>query len=170
MFLLGTSRPNGNTRLLVDLFNKDRKAPVIDLSEFKIAPYDYEYRDSGDDFPKLVDMLLQHETIVFATPVYWYSMSSQLKTFIDRFSDLVRIDKKSGRALAGRRTFLAATGTDNDLPPGYEEPFRLTAAYLDMDYCGSFYSCIRKDLTIESETLNRAPEFAESIFYSAAPF
>lgn len=37
-----------------------------------------------DDMAALLDKMLQADVIVLATPVYFYSMDGQLKTFIDR--------------------------------------------------------------------------------------
>jgi hypothetical protein len=66
-------------------------------------------------------------------------MSSPLKIFIDRFSDLITTHRDIGRGLRGRKTYLLATGTDNALPPGFEKPFELTSKYFDMEFRGSLY-------------------------------
>ena len=38
-----------------------------------------------DDMEKLVPYLLEADAVVFVTPIYYFGMSSQLKTVIDRF-------------------------------------------------------------------------------------
>lgn len=83
--------------------------------------------------------MIEHYAIVFATPVYWYAMSGLMKVLFDRFTDLVTVRKDLGRQLKDRRVFLIACGADPDLPEGFEVPFRRTADYLAMKYCGSFY-------------------------------
>ena len=93
----------------------------------------------SDQYFILVDKLLLHETIVFATPVYWYAMSGLLKSFFDRFTDLVTIRKTLGRQLKGRKILVIAVGADEDLPAGFEVPFQRTANYLDMTYDGLVY-------------------------------
>jgi multimeric flavodoxin WrbA len=60
--------------------------------------------------------MIEHDAIVFATPVYWYAMSGLMKVLFDRFTDLVTVRKDLGRRLRGRRVFLIACGTDPDLP------------------------------------------------------
>ena len=77
--------------------------------------------------------------IVFATPVYWYAMSAPLKFFFDRLTDLTENLKPIGKALAGKSVWLIATGTDPELPDGFEVPFCRTAEYFDMRYRGVVY-------------------------------
>lgn len=67
--------------------------------------------------------MLHDDKIIFATPVYWYSMSGLMKTFFDRLTDLVTIQKSVGRKLKGKETFLFAVGTDDLLPAGFTIPF-----------------------------------------------
>ena len=53
--------------------------------------------------------MVQYEQIIFATPIYWYAMSAQLKTFFDRMTDLLTIHKPLGRQLRkGKKMFLIA--------------------------------------------------------------
>jgi multimeric flavodoxin WrbA len=78
--------------------------------------------------------MLACEHVVFATPVYWYAMSGIMKTLFDRLTDLPldEASRPTGRALAGRHTWLLATGTGEAPPPGFHEPFVRTAAYFGM--------------------------------------
>lgn len=131
LVILGSARKHGETR---DFLNKvfariDYK--LIDLLDFHISPYDYSnnYSDT-DDFLKIVDELLKHRVIIFATPVYWYAMSGLMKKFFDRFADIVTTKKHSGRRLKGKSTLLLAVGADQELPNGFEVPFKLTSDYL----------------------------------------
>lgn len=85
--------------------------------------------------------MLAARAILFATPVYWYAMSGRMKTLFDRFTDLLsdRDGQRRGRSLAGRQVWALAVGTDPAPPPGFNEPFRLTAAYLGLDWRGALY-------------------------------
>jgi len=38
-----------------------------------------------DDMHKYYPTILESDIIIFATPVYWFNMTTQLKSFIDRF-------------------------------------------------------------------------------------
>src|SRR6476660_7962798 len=137
--ILGTSRSRGNTRLLLDRIVADRAA-IVDLNDKRISPYDYAHRNGGDDFLTLATEMAACGTILFATPVYWYSMSSPLKTFFDRLTDLVRLHKPVGRALAGTRVYLVVSSASPELPPGFEVPFELTCAYVKMHWEGAFHA------------------------------
>ena len=39
----------------------------------------------NDDMPKILDTILESDMIVFATPIYYFGFSSQIKSAIDRF-------------------------------------------------------------------------------------
>lgn len=45
-----------------------------------------------DDAPEIVNKMLNADVIVFATPIYYYEMSGQLKTLLDRANPLYSSD------------------------------------------------------------------------------
>lgn len=140
LVILASARKRSDTRSFLNKIFADKDYELIDLLDFNILPYSYsnDYSDT-DEFLKVVDEMLKHEIIVFATPVYWYAMSGQMKTFFDRFTDIVTTKKHIGRQLNGKSTFLLAVGSDEELPNGFEVPFKLTSDYLDMKYEGCIY-------------------------------
>ncbi len=143
--VLGTSNPNGNTKKLVAKFAHETKAMVFNLTDFKISFYDYAHENKDDDFSLLIKRLVKFDHIVFATPVYWYSMSAQMKVFFDRLSDLLTIKKDLGRLLKGKSLSVLSTGYDKAYPKCFLEPFKLTANYLQVNYLGIIYVSIRDD-------------------------
>ncbi|GAA4013227.1 hypothetical protein GCM10022280_09260 [Sphingomonas swuensis] len=114
---------------------------MVDLSSSYIEPFKYDAGLERDDFHKIIARLLQHQNVVFVTPVYWYAMSGLMKTFFDRLTDLLSNaeSRKLGRALAGRNMWLLATGTDDTLPDGFVIPFQKTADYFDMQWQAAAY-------------------------------
>jgi len=107
VILLASARKNSDTEKYVDIIFRDIEHTKIDLLDYVISPYDYSHNySSGDNFIEITEQLLQYDKIIFATPVYWYSMSGLMKTFFDRFTDLVTIQKQTGRKLAGKETSL----------------------------------------------------------------
>jgi multimeric flavodoxin WrbA len=147
MIIVGSSRKNGNTSLIVELLAKKLDCEVFDLSDYSVSYYDYKNLNKDDDYSKLAAKMIEASYLIFATPVYWYSMSGQMKVFFDRFTDLITIRKSFGRQLAGKHTFLVATGSEQNLPDGFEAAFRLTSDYLDMKFQSSCYVQFQKDLT-----------------------
>lgn len=146
LVIIGSARKDGDTYRLVCSFLKGKTAGIVDLLDYKIYPYSYTGTYPIDDqFEKIVQLMLRHKAIIFATPIYWYAMSGLMKTFFDRLTDIVTIDKKAARQMAGKVTYLLAVGADEVLPHGFEEPFILTSAYFDMKYNGSYY-CNTKNL------------------------
>lgn len=115
---------------------------LIELHKLKIEHYRYNQKNiTQDDFLNIVNKMIKANNIVFATPVYWYSMSGRMKVFLDRFTDLITTSKPLGRALAEKTTFLFATGSDAELPLGFEVPFKKTSDFFAMNYRGAQYIC-----------------------------
>jgi multimeric flavodoxin WrbA len=137
--ILGTSRGDGNTRTTVEAIVAGKPIEVVDLSRLELTGYDYRHRNERDEFVPLMESIASKALWILATPVYWYTMSAQLKLFIDRLSDLTTIRKDLGRHLRGKSVALVVSGTDSELPPGFETPFCLTCQYLGILYLGAFY-------------------------------
>ena len=124
-FVIGTSRADGNTRRLLDHVNSDFDAPIVDLATLNISCFDYNAQNLNDDFIPTIESLLPLSTIGFVSPMYWYTVSAQLKIFIYRFSDVLGPRKDLGRQLRGKNTFLLATGnTEEQITLGMEEVIR----------------------------------------------
>ena len=158
--ILGSSRSNGNTRVFLDRVLQGREARLLDLCDFDLSHYDYDMPMDRDDFPQIAEQLQNYSTLLFATPVYWYSMSSRMKVLFDRLTDL--LDRQI--SLEGKNVFLLATGTKPELPEGFEVPFRDTAAYLGMHYQGAVYACMRESGKVSNEAKEVARSFAERVF------
>lgn len=143
LVVCGSARKDGDTGAAVERLRclLPFQSQRINLSEKHIRPFDYARPTQLDDLDEIAAAMLGHHVILFATPVYWYAMSAQLKALFDRFSDLLsdRDPQQRGRGLAGKRLWLLAVGADPAIPPGFEVPFASTADYLDMRWRGSCY-------------------------------
>lgn len=162
--ILGSSRGDGNTRRVLDAVLGGRAVEIVDLGEHPVTPYDYQHRNAADGFLEVAARMTGAETLLFATPVYWYSMSAQLKLFFDRLSDLVTIRKELGRALAGRRALAVATSTTEELPPGFEVPFQRTCEYFDMRWGGCFHGHFLADAQPAPGVMEQARRFGDRAF------
>jgi len=142
LIIMGSSRSKGNTYQIVSTIKEKLAATLVDLRDYNISYYDYDHKNQTDDFLCLAEQMLQYDKIIFATPVYWYSMSAILKTFFDRLSDLLTIRKDIGRGLKGKTMYLVICSSDEEKYEGFAMPFEQTAIYLDMKWGGSVHTWV----------------------------
>jgi multimeric flavodoxin WrbA len=137
VIIVGSSRNKGNTTRIIENVANQFNIDVLNLSQYNISYYDYESKNRDDDFlPLIKNILEKYDTLIFATPVYWYSMSGIMKVFFDRFSDLIRIEKETGRRLKGKKMAVISNSHNSEIENEFYIPFRKSAAYLGMDYLG----------------------------------
>lgn len=148
--IIGTSKADGNTRQLVDAFVKQTDSNIFDLAMYNISFFDYLHENKSDDFLPLLREVASCDHIVFATPVYWYSMSAQLKVFFDRLSDLLTIEKGLGRDLKGKSISILSTGFDVNCPECFIQPFELTANYLGLNFKGCEYVSVQSEINFDA--------------------
>ena len=98
LIISSSPRKGGNSDVLCDeilkgaaesghnvekIFLKDKKINYCTGCGF-CADNDYTVCSQKDDMPEILDKMQQADTIIFSTPIYFYAMSGQMKTFIDR--------------------------------------------------------------------------------------
>lgn len=144
--ILGSSNSFGNTRQIVDQLLINTNWKFINLNDKNITYFDYEFNNQGDDFlPLMEDLVYNYDIFIFATPVYWYTMSGIMKVFFDRISDLLKIHKPIGRELRGKKMAVVACGADTELVKGFYMPFQESAKYLGMKYIGDYYGNLEEN-------------------------
>lgn len=96
LIISASPRRGGNSDTLCDRFAEGARESgnVVDkifLKDKKIGYctgcgycFDAHKCSQKDDMTGLIEKMLAADVIVFATPVYFYSMDAQMKTFIDR--------------------------------------------------------------------------------------
>ena len=97
LILMGSPNRKGSTNILVEEFTKGAKerghsCEVIDVCRADVHPCTgciscgYEGPCAQKDgMERIRNTLLSSDMVVFATPLYYYGMSAQLKTVVDRF-------------------------------------------------------------------------------------
>lgn len=98
MVLIGSPRKGGNTEILADAFikgaesvgNQVYKLCVADLNVKGCVDCQSCVENQGqcvqkDDMNQVYSLLYTCDMIVFASPVYYYGFTSQIKAVIDRF-------------------------------------------------------------------------------------
>jgi len=125
VIIQGSSRNNGNTHKVSVELQKHLNCDIINLKDKNIGHYDYEYNNQEDDFPALIEKIAtNYDLIIFASPVYWYTMSGLTKVFFDRISDTIRISKDTGRKLRGKKMAALSCGYGSDAIEGFFLPFQ----------------------------------------------
>lgn len=96
LIISASPRKGGNSDILCDRFAQGAKESGHNAEKVFIADKNIKYcRGCGvcnsthkcvqnDDMEKILDKMVASDVIVLATPVYFYSMDGQMKTFIDR--------------------------------------------------------------------------------------
>lgn len=98
--LMGSPRKGGNTDLLCDAFIRGAEESGNETEKIDLGDKNIHYcidceacRKNGgncifkdrDDFEDIIQKIIAADDFVIASPVYFYSLSAQMKTMIDRF-------------------------------------------------------------------------------------
>lgn len=144
----GSSRKNGNTEALTNLILEELNIDdfsKIHLMDYNIKPIiDQRHTESGfqpvdDDYDSLINELLNHDAVLFATPLYWYGMSGHLKNFIDRWSQSIRNENYDFKELMKRKKMYVVIVGGKSAPitalPLVQQ-FQLISQFMDMEFGG----------------------------------
>lgn len=124
--IYGGTRANGNTETLAEQALKGLKAERIFLKDYTIRPIEdlrhspEGFHDVGDDYNVVIDRVLEHDILLFATPIYWYGMSGYMKNFVDRWTQTLRDAERPGfrERMKNKTAYVVAVGGDQPLLKG----------------------------------------------------
>lgn len=163
VIIQASARSNGDTNIIVNELNKHNTFDIIDLKTKNIGHFEYDFTNANDDFlPLMEEIIAKYDTIVFATPVYWYNMSGILKAFFDRLSDLLHYKKELGRQMRGKKMAMISNNNYDDLKDGFSMPFKESANYLGMNYLGNIHTWV-EDGVINPIAIERIDTFRKLI-------
>lgn len=121
VLIISTSlRGGSNSEILAKECEKGAKAAGHDVQFLSLKEKEIKYcigclscQRSGscvikDDVADILEIVRKAEVIVFATPIYYYEMSGQMKTLLDRLNPLYASD------YAFREIYLIATAAENE--------------------------------------------------------
>ncbi|MDR6969227.1 multimeric flavodoxin WrbA [Flavobacterium arsenatis] len=141
VIIAGSARNDGDTHKMVSSLSALSGWDIIDLNDYQIGFYDYARKNKFDDFlPLMENIIANYDAFVFATPVYWYSMSANMKIFFDRLTDLVTVEKDLGRKLRGKKMAVITSSVGDHLGDDFWLPFARTASYLGIEYLGNLHT------------------------------
>lgn len=144
LVMTGSPRKGGNSDMLADAFIKGAGSAGHETTKFECAHKNMKpcvacdacYSKSGacvfnDDFNELAPLLEQSDMVVFATPLYWFTFSAQLKAGVDKMYALLT----GGRESTVRESMLLACGESEDRSDfeGLIKSYQSIARYLNWE-------------------------------------
>ncbi|MFF1698201.1 flavodoxin family protein [Streptomyces sp. NPDC058257] len=149
LFVLGSSRPDGNTETLARRAAEQLPSDVEQrwlnladhpLPDFEDLRHDSDHvRPSGNNIATLLDATVEATDIVIASPLYWYSVSATTKRYLDYWSGWLRTPGVDFKATMAGRTLWGVTALADDQPVVADPlvgTLRNSAAYLGMRFGG----------------------------------
>lgn len=174
LFLLGSSRSDGNTEFLARSAAEQLPAGVEQrwlslaehpLHDFEDLRHDADHvRPTGNNAALLLDATLAATDIVIASPLYWYSVSTPVKRYLDYWSGWLRTPDLDFKATLAGRTLWGVTALA-DTEPTVADPLIGTlnnsAAYMGMRFGGVLLGNGSKpgDVRNDTDALTRAKTF-----------
>ena len=172
--LMGSPNKNGSTSILVDSFVRGARAAghecrVIDVCRADVHPCigcvrcGYEGPCvQKDGVEEIRTQLLTTDMVVFATPLYYYGMTAQLKAVVDRFcaynSSLIGRHLKSA-------LLTVAWNADDWTFEALTTHYRTLVRYINFEDVGMVlgYGCGTPAMTRRSEYPERAFRLGKSL-------
>ncbi|MGA3278128.1 flavodoxin family protein [Lactiplantibacillus pentosus] len=104
---------------------------IFDVQDFRFAP---NWPRQNDDYYGIIEQLKEAKIIVFATPIYWYGIPAILKSFIDRWSESLKVDTNFREAMQGKKIVLIIVGGDDPVVKGQViiDQFKYICEFLGM--------------------------------------
>lgn len=126
LLINGSSREISNSTYLAKQVLKDIAYKEINLKDYNISPIidkrhdinGFENIEMSDDYNNIIQKFIDSETVIFSSPIYWYTFSSQLKLFIDRFSESLRVIEGFKEKLVDKNIYLVLVGGDEPREKG----------------------------------------------------
>ncbi|KUN08816.1 flavodoxin [Streptomyces yokosukanensis] len=150
LFVLGSARAEGNTELLAraaaEQLPDDVEQRWIRLADHPLPDFvdlrhgsEYVRPPADSTTGLLMEATLAATDIVIASPLYWYSVSSLTKRYLDHWSSWLRTPGLDFKAtLAGRTLWgvAALAGTEPSVADPYAGTLNNSAAYMGMRFGG----------------------------------
>jgi multimeric flavodoxin WrbA len=174
LFVLGSSRSDGNTELLARRAAEQLPEGVeqqwIDLAAHPLPDFEDLRHDSDHVRPTqgnvalLLDATLAATDIVIASPLYWYSVSAPVKRYLDYWSGWLRTPGIDFKATMAGRTLWGVTALaheEQEVADPLVGTLSNSAAYMLMRFGGVLLGNGSKpgDVLNDAEALSRAKTF-----------
>lgn len=172
--LKGSPNRKGSSNMLAENFTKGaleagHSVEEIDAAQADISPCigcvhcGYEGECSlSDDMDEIREKILDADMMVFVTPLYYYGMSAQLKTLVDRFcSRNFSIQQKHMKSAL----LTVAYNSDDWTFDALQSHYDTLLCYLNLTDCGRVlgYGCGTPSMTKFSKYPDEAYNLGKSI-------
>ncbi len=153
LVISGSPKKNGNTAILIGAFakgaaSKGAHIEIVHAAFLKNKANGctscrkcQEQKAYGcvidDGASSIIRKMIKADVIVFATPLYFYGASAQLKTIVDRMFSLYHWDNENDTmetVLKGKTMVLIGSAYEDIGLDALEKPFRLTAEYTGIKF------------------------------------
>ena len=175
LFLLGSARRDGNTELLARRAAAALPATTaqqwLSLLDVPLPPFE-DIRHAAGVYPQpqghekiLAEATLAATDLVFATPLYWYSVSASTKLYLDYWSGWMRVPGLDFRArMAGKTAWLISANSDEEGDKMSEAlilTLKLSADYMNMHWGGTLLGYANRpgDILQDARSLSAAGSF-----------
>jgi multimeric flavodoxin WrbA len=178
LILNGSPKKDGNTSIMVDWFSDAARSKGAEVEIIRTAFLKYKTLGCiscrkcqksdkyecciNDDAKPVLSKMAQVDVIVFATPLYFFGASAQLKLVFDRMFSLYKWDNDAGTMqtpLKGKTLVLLASAFEDIGLDALEKPFALTAEYTGM----KFASVLVANAGTSGEIAKKRPDARENI-------
>ena len=166
----GSPKKDGNTAALVEWFTEGVRAKGGEVERVNAATL--KFKSNGclscracqkstkfqcvvsDDAQAVLTRMADADVIIFATPLYFFSASAQIKILMDRMFSLFKWDNAAGTmqtVLKGKTMVLLGSAFEDVGLDVLEAPFKLTAEYSGM----KFLSLVIPNAGVSGEIRNK---------------
>ncbi len=98
LFINGSPIKNGNTAALAQALLNGKDYETLNLTDYKVYSYGQNFAD--DQFAEVLKKMMEADTIVIGSPLYWHNICGAVRDLLDRFYGPVEYGSFGGKKLA----------------------------------------------------------------------
>lgn len=175
LFLIASSRQQGNSEQLARFAAQSLPAEAeqqwLNLNDYAMPDFVDQRHDGDGTYPspqgamrELLDATLAATDLVFVTPLYWYSLPTSAKRYLDHWSGWMRVPGYHFKEkMRGRRLWNITVSSDLDQSYALAliDSLRHTAGFMDMAWHGSLigYGNRPGEVMQDQQALQQGREF-----------
>ncbi|TMN90069.1 FMN reductase [Pseudoalteromonas phenolica] len=158
LILFSSANQAGNTYQLTQAVRSqldENHTRYFNLDAHNYADYNYQNFYSRDDFYDIADALAWADNIVFSSPVYWHSVTSNMKRLIDRITELTENSeiKHIGKGLKNKKGFVLTTSASKEVCPVFAGFFEKIFHYFEIEMRELFHINCKEKLKLPAEAI-----------------